>query len=148
MSAKEVHELTEFLTGKKIKLLNKGTSAKGGIKRIIALVTTPGLIELKPSDLLSLFKRSKALSIISAAAKGKNAAGLVAKKLSATVKKGEIAHNRKLAFNVTGNKAMTLFNVNEIAESIYTSSHPKADIIFGATIEKKLKGIEVVVVAG
>ena len=148
MSAKEVRQLTKLLAGKQINVITKGMSVAEGIKRIIALVTTPGLINLDSSDIFKLFKRSKVLSLLSAAAKGKYAASLLAKKISAKIKKGQIAHCRKLIFNVTGNEGMTLYDVNEIATPIYNLCHPKADIVFGAMVEKRMRGIEVVVAAG
>jgi len=144
----EVRKVAEFLGTKQIKVVAKGASAEAGTKQIIKLVTTPGLIKLEPNDLFTLFKKSKALSLLSASAKGKNAAGLLVKKIGATIKKGALDGCRKLIFNVTGNKAMTLCDVNEIAESIYNLCHPKAKIIFGAKLDKKMRGLEVAVVTG
>lgn len=143
----EDHKLAKFLGTKQIKVVTKGLSAEEGVKQIMALATTPGLINLKPSDIFTLFKKSKALSLLSASAKGKNAAGLLAKKIGATIKKGA-GGCRKLIFNVTGNETMTLCDVNQIAESIYDLCHPKARIIFGAKLEKGMKGLEVAVVTG
>ena len=59
----------------------------------------------------------------------------------ASIPNGHRAQATGIVFTITGASDMTLQEVNEAAEAIYSMSHPDANIIFGSMIDEDMGSV-------
>jgi cell division protein FtsZ len=120
-----------------------------GIQGISELITVPGLINLDFADVKTIMSEGGAALMAVGTATGENRAvdaaqqAITSKLLDVTIDGA-----RGILFNVTGGPSMTLYEVNQAAEIIKSTSHPDVNLIFGAVIDENMKDeIRITVIA-
>ncbi len=108
-----------------------------GIQGISELITVPGLINLDFADVKAIMAGGGTALMAVGQASGENRAVEAAEAaISSKLLDVTIDGAQGILFNVTGGPDLTLFEVNEAAEVIRRTAHPKANIIFGAVIDE------------
>jgi cell division protein FtsZ len=120
-----------------------------GIQGISELITVPGLINLDFADVRSIMAEGGAALMAIGHAKGDDKAVEAAEKaIASSLLDVTIDGARGILFNVTGGPDLSLFDVNEAAEIIRKTTHPEANIIFGAVIDETMSDeIHITVIA-
>ncbi len=124
-------------------VLNKGTKA------IADLITNPGLINLDFADIKSVMSNAgTALMGVGEAEGDSRAKKAVEEAINSPLVEVEIQGARGVLINITGGPDLTMAEIEEAARTITERSAPDANIIFGTTIDKELKGkIKISVIA-
>lgn len=124
-------------------VLNKGTKA------IADLITNPGLINLDFADIKSVMSNAGTALMGVGEAEGDNRAKkAVEEAIDSPLVEVEIQGARGVLINITGGPDITMAEIEEAARTITERTAPDANIIFGATIDKELKGkIKISVIA-
>lgn len=124
-------------------VLNKGTKA------IADLITSPGLINLDFADIKSVMSNAGTALMGVGEAEGENRAKkAVEEAINSPLVEVEIQGARGVLINITGGPDITMAEIEEAARTITERSAPDANIIFGTTIDKELKGkIKISVIA-
>jgi len=120
-----------------------------GIQGISELITVPGLINLDFADVKTIMSEGGAALMAVGTATGENRAVEAAQQaISSKLLDVTIDGARGILFNVTGGPSMTLYEVNQAAEIIKSTSHPDVNLIFGAVIDENMKDeIRITVIA-
>jgi cell division protein FtsZ len=120
-----------------------------GIQGISELITVPGLINLDFADVRTIMSEGGAALMAVGTATGENRAVEAAQQaISSKLLDVTIDGARGILFNVTGGPSMTLYEVNQAAEIIKSTSHPDVNLIFGAVIDENMKDeIRITVIA-
>ena len=119
-----------------------------GVKGISDLITKPGLINLDFADVKSIMKDAgSALLGVGTGTGEKRAQEAVMSAISSPLLDVTIEGARGVLFNITGAPDLTMAEVEEAAQIISEQAGGDANIIFGARIDEKMKGIKVTVVA-
>jgi cell division protein FtsZ len=120
-----------------------------GVQGILEIITVPGLINLDFADLRAVMKDAGPALMGVGRAKGVNRAVDAARQAVANVLLEEtIDGARGILFVVSGSKNLRLDEVTRAAETIRASADPDANVIFGATLDSKLKDqVRITVVA-
>lgn len=120
-----------------------------GIQGISELITVPGLINLDFADVRSIMSEGGAALMAVGRGAGEGRASQAAQEaISSRLLDVTIDGARGILFNITGGDDLSLFEVNEAAEIIRETSHPEANIIFGAVIDEALEDeVRITVVA-
>jgi len=120
---------------------------RNGVKGISDLITVPGLINLDFADIRTImFDAGSAMMGIGTASGENRAVEAAELAISSPLLEETITGAKGVVFNVTGGSDLTLYEVNDAAEVIYSAVDPEANIIFGAVIDEKLQGEVVVTV--
>jgi cell division protein FtsZ len=124
-------------------VLNKGTKA------IADLITVPGLINLDFADIKSVMSNAGSALMGVGEAEGENRAQMaVQAAIDSPLVEATIEGARGVLINVTGGADITMSEIEDAARTITQKAAPDANIIFGATIDKELKGkIKISVIA-
>ncbi|MFA5532183.1 MAG: cell division protein FtsZ [Candidatus Shapirobacteria bacterium] len=124
-------------------VLNKGTKA------IADLITNPGLINLDFADIKAVMSNAGTALMGTGEAEGDNRAQLaVEDAIDSPLVEVDIEGARGVLINITGGPDITMSEIEEAAKTITERTAPDANIIFGATIDKELKGkIKISVIA-
>ncbi|MDD4937847.1 MAG: cell division protein FtsZ [Candidatus Shapirobacteria bacterium] len=124
-------------------VLNKGTKA------IADLITNPGLINLDFADIKAVMSNAGTALMGTGEAEGENRAQLaVEDAIDSPLVEVDIGGARGVLINITGGPDITMAEIEEAAKTITKRTAPDANIIFGATIDKELKGkIKISVIA-
>jgi len=120
-----------------------------GIQGISELITVPGLINLDFADVRSVMAEGGAALMAIGRGEGEDKAAQAAEQaIASSLLDVTIDGARGILFNVTGGPDLTLFDVNEAAETIRRTAHPEANIIFGAVIDESMSDtIHITVIA-
>ncbi len=120
-----------------------------GVQGILEIITIPGLINLDFADLRAVMKDAGPALMGVGTAKGVNRAVDAARQAIANALVEEtIDGARGILFVVCGSKNLRLDEVTRAAETIRASADPDANVIFGATLDPKLKDtVRITVVA-
>jgi cell division protein FtsZ len=120
-----------------------------GVQGILEIITIPGLINLDFADLRAVMKDAGPALMGVGSAKGVNRAVDAARQAIANALVEEtIDGARGILFVVCGSKNLRLDEVTRAAETIRASADPDANVIFGATLDPKLKDqVRITVVA-
>jgi cell division protein FtsZ len=120
-----------------------------GVQGILEIITIPGLINLDFADLRAVMKDAGPALMGVGSAKGVNRAVDAARQAIANALVEEtIDGARGILFVVCGSKNLRLDEVTQAAETIRASADPDANVIFGATLDPKLKDqVRITVVA-
>jgi cell division protein FtsZ len=111
-----------------------------GIQGISELITRPGLINLDFADVRSIMAQGGAALMAVGVGRGENRAVEAANAaISSPLLDITIDGARGVLFNITGGPDLSLFEVNEAAEIIRSTTDPNANIIFGAVIEPAME---------
>jgi len=124
-------------------VLNKGTKA------IADLITVPGLINLDFADIKAVMSNAgTALMGVGEAEGDDKAQKAVEAAIESPLVEVNIEGARGVLINITGGPDLTMAEIEEAARTITQRTAPDANIIFGATIDKELKGkIKISVIA-
>ncbi len=110
-----------------------------GIQGISELITVPGLINLDFADVRAIMSQGGAALMAIGRAEGENRAAEAAERaISNALLDVTIDGARGVLFNVRGGANLTLFEVTEAAEIIKRTTHPEANIIFGAMVDDEM----------
>ena len=120
-----------------------------GVQGILGIITVPGLINLDFADLRAIMKDAGPALMGVGRARGENRAVDAARQAVANALLEEtIDGARGILFVVSGSKNLRLDEVTRAAETIRASADPDANVIFGATLDAKLKDqVRITVVA-
>ncbi|MFA6185159.1 MAG: cell division protein FtsZ [Candidatus Shapirobacteria bacterium] len=116
-------------------VLSKGTKA------IADLITVPGLINLDFADIKTVMSNAGSALMGTGEAEGENKIQkAVEDAIDSPLVEVNIEGARGVLINVTGGPDITMSEIEEAARNITERTAPDANIIFGATIDKELKG--------
>lgn len=141
------------LTDKRMKLTESFGVAddflRQGIQGISELITVPGLINLDFADVKTIMGKGGAALMAVGEAEGDDRAQIAAEKaISSRLLDITIDGAKGILFNVTGGPDLSLFEVHEAAAIVRETTHPEANIIFGAVVDDNMVDrIRVTVVA-
>lgn len=120
-----------------------------GVQGISDIITIAGLINVDFADIKSVMENagSALMGIGQASGEGRAVAASKAA-ISSPLLEGSIDGASGIIFNVSGGSDLTLMEVNEAAEVIYSVASPDANIIFGSVIDEGLQGqVKITVIA-
>lgn len=120
-----------------------------GVQGISDIITIAGLINVDFADIKSVMENagSALMGIGQASGEGRAVAASKAA-ISSPLLEGSIDGASGIIFNVSGGSDLTLMEVNEAAEVIYSVASPDANIIFGSVIDDHLQGqVKITVIA-
>lgn len=120
-----------------------------GVQGISDLIAVPGLINLDFADVKTIMTEKGSALMGIGVASGENRATEAAKKaIMSPLLETSIEGARGVLMNITGGTNLSLYEVNEAAEIVQSSSDPDVNLIFGAVIDEGLKDeIQVTVIA-
>jgi cell division protein FtsZ len=120
-----------------------------GIQGISELITVPGLINLDFNDVRAVMCEGGAALMSIGKASGENRAHQAAEQaVTSRLLDLTIQGARGVLFNISGSSDLTLHEVYEAADVIQSSTHPDANIIFGAVITPEMEGhIQITLIA-
>lgn len=118
-----------------------------GVQGISDLITVHGLINLDFADVKAVMSNAGSALMGIGRASGDNRAVEAAQEaVESPLLEVSIDGARGILFNVIGGNDMSMHEINTVAETITASADPKANIIFGATINPELEGEVIVTV--
>jgi cell division protein FtsZ len=110
-----------------------------GVQGITDLITTPGLINLDFADVRTIMTEAGSALLGIGEATGPNRATEAARlAVSSPLLESSIDGARGMIINISGGSDLRLLEVDEAANSITSSAHPDANVIFGAAIDESL----------
>ncbi len=110
-----------------------------GVQGIADLITIPGLINLDFADVRTVMKESGSAMMGVGRASGENRAVLAAQEaISSPLLEETITGATGVILNITGGPSLTLHEVHDAADVIYSAVDPEANILFGSVIDEKL----------
>ena len=113
---------------------------KQGVQGIADLITIPGLVNLDFADVKTVMANSGSAMMGIGKASGENRAVEAAEKaISSPLLEETINGATGVLLNVSGGESLTLHEVNDVADIIYSAVDPEANILFGSVIDEGLK---------
>ncbi|HNS40035.1 MAG TPA: cell division protein FtsZ, partial [Promineifilum sp.] len=110
-----------------------------GIQGITELITVPGLINLDFADVKTIMTQGGAALMSVGRGSGEDRARIAAEQaISSHLLDVTIDGAQGVLFNITGGSTLSLYEVNQAAEIIRETTHPDANVIFGAVIDEAL----------
>ena len=108
-----------------------------GVQGISDLIAVPGLINLDFADVKSIMEETGSALMGVGEANGENSAVEAAKSaIFSPLLETSIEGARGILINITGSPNLSLYEINEAAETIKNVAHEDANIIFGAVIDE------------
>ena len=120
------------------------------IQGISDLILVPGLINLDFADVKTIMSRMGLAIMGTGIATGEDRARLAATAaISSPLLEDSSVHGaRGVIINVTGGPDLTLTEVSEASEIVYSAAHEEANIIFGAVVNPQMEGqVKITVIA-
>jgi cell division protein FtsZ len=120
------------------------------IQGISDLILVPGLINLDFADVKTIMSRMGMAIMGTGVASGPDRARLAATAAisSPLLEDASVQGARGVIINVTGGADLTLAEVSEASDIIYSAAHEDANIIFGAVVDPKMEGqVKITVIA-
>ncbi len=112
-----------------------------GVQGITDLITVPGLINLDFADVRTIMKDAGTALMGIGSATGDTRAGEAATQaIASPLLETSISGARGILLNITGGKDLSLYEVNDAAQTIAEATHDEANIIFGAVVDERLEG--------
>ncbi|MBP6015389.1 MAG: cell division protein FtsZ [Candidatus Promineofilum sp.] len=110
-----------------------------GIQGITELITVPGLINLDFADVKTIMTKGGAALMAVGRGSGEDRARIAAEQaVSSHLLDVTIDGAQGVLFNITGGNTLSLYEVNEAAEVIRETTHPDANVIFGAVVDEAM----------
>jgi cell division protein FtsZ len=110
-----------------------------GIQGITELITVPGLINLDFADVKTIMTQGGAALMAVGRGTGEDRARIAAEQaISSRLLDVTIDGAQGVLFNITGGTTLSLYEVNQAAEVIRETTHPDANVIFGAVIDEEM----------
>jgi cell division protein FtsZ len=120
------------------------------IQGISDLILVPGLINLDFADVKTIMSRM-GMAIMGtgiASGDGRARAAATAAVSSPLLEDASVNGARGVIINVTGGPDLTLSEVSEASDIVYSAAHEDANIIFGAVVDPKMEGkVKITVIA-
>jgi cell division protein FtsZ len=111
-----------------------------GVQAIAEVITVPGLINLDFADVKAIMKDSGHAWMSIGWGNGQNRAVDAAKQaLTSPLLDTSVHGAKKVMFNVVGGRDLTLFEVNDAAETIKKAVAPDANVIFGVMMDPAME---------
>lgn len=111
-----------------------------GVQGISDLIAVPGLINLDFADVKTIMSFQGTAIMGIGVAKGEDRAVEAAKKaISSPLLETSIAGARGVLMNITGSSNLSLFEVQEAADIVASTTHQELNMIFGSIINENLK---------
>ncbi|MFV9509978.1 cell division protein FtsZ [Tepidibacillus sp. LV47] len=111
-----------------------------GVQGISDLIAVPGLINLDFADVKTIMTEKGSALMGIGIATGENRAAEAAKKaICSPLLETSINGAKGVLMNITGGTNLSLYEVNEAADIVASSSDPEVNMIFGAVINENLK---------
>src|SRR3982751_5414159 len=108
-----------------------------GVQGITDLITIPGLINLDFADVRTIMQDAGSALMGIGTSNGENRAADAARiAISSPLIEEDVEGATGILLNMTGGRALGLFEVNEAAEIVREAAAPNANIIFGAVIDE------------
>ena len=120
------------------------------IQGISDLILVPGLINLDFADVKTIMSRMGLAIMGTGVAAGDNRArnAATAAISSPLLEDASVQGARGVIINVTGGEDLTLAEVSEASEIVYSAAHEEANIIFGAVVDPTMHGkVKITVIA-
>ncbi len=120
------------------------------IQGISDLILVPGLINLDFADVKTIMSRMGMAIMGTGIATGQDRAKVAATAAisSPLLEDASVQGARGVIINVTGGADLTLAEVSEASDIIYSAAHEEANIIFGAVVDQKMEGqVKITVIA-
>jgi cell division protein FtsZ len=120
------------------------------IQGISDLILVPGLINLDFADVKTIMSRMGMAIMGTGIATGEGRAKVAATAAisSPLLEDASVEGARGVIINVTGGSDLTLAEVSEASDIIYSAAHEDANIIFGAVVDPKMEGqVKITVIA-
>jgi cell division protein FtsZ len=112
-----------------------------GVQGICDLITNPGLINLDFADVRTIMADSGSALMGIGYASGDNRAKEAAERaIHSPLIEQEITGARGILLSIAGGDDLTLYEVNEAAETVRAAATDETNIIFGANIDDRLSG--------
>jgi cell division protein FtsZ len=120
-----------------------------GVQGISDIITIPGLINVDFADVKTVMTSAGSALMGIGAASGEGRAVEAARMaISSPLLEASINGACGVIFNVTGGSDLTLHEVNDAADVIYSAVDSEANIIFGAVLDDRMQGeIRITVIA-
>jgi len=133
--------LTELYFDNKVQVIPSGAiSFFSYLDQLEQQINTPGLINLDDSDILTIIAGAERITIFGIEQTGEDKINKVCKKIRDSLPE-ELAKKAAGAFfHVIGDPEITLYDVNEVAETIFNYLNADAEIIFGAAVDQAADG--------
>ena len=110
-----------------------------GIQGITELITVPGLINLDFADVKTIMTQGGAALMAVGRGTGEERARIAAEQaISSRLLDVTIDGAQGVLFNITGGTTLSLYEVNQAAEVIRETTHPEANVIFGAVVDETM----------
>ena len=110
-----------------------------GIQGITELITVPGLINLDFADVKTIMTQGGAALMAVGRGTGEDRARIAAEQaVSSRLLDVTIDGAQGVLFNITGGTTLSLYEVNQAAEVIRETTHPDANVIFGAVVDETM----------
>jgi cell division protein FtsZ len=110
-----------------------------GIQGITDLITIPGLINLDFADVRTIMQDAGSALMGIGTGSGESRCAEAAKAaISSPLLEESVEGATGILLNITGDKDLGLFEVNDAAEIIQQAADPSANIIFGAVIDESM----------
>ncbi len=111
-----------------------------GVQGIAEVINVPGLVNVDFADVRSVLRESGTALMSIGQGQGSNRAQQAAQEaIAGGFLNVAIRGAKRVLFNISGGEDMTLFEVNEVAESIGQAIDASADITFGAVVDPSLE---------
>lgn len=111
-----------------------------GVQGIADLITIPGLINLDFADIRTIMRNSGSAMMGMGRASGENRAVEAAKQaIASPLLEETIEGATGVILNITGGESLSLHEVHDAADVIYSAVDPDANILFGSVIDEKLQ---------
>jgi cell division protein FtsZ len=113
------------------------------IQGISDLILVPGLINLDFADVKTIMSRMGLAIMGTGIASGEGRARMAATAAvsSPLLEDANVEGARGVIINVTGGPDLTLAEVSEASEIVYSAAHEDANIIFGAVVDPQMEGL-------
>ena len=112
---------------------------KQGVQGIADLITVPGLVNLDFADVKTIMSDSGSAMMGIGRASGENRAVEAAERaISSPLLEETINGATGVLLNVSGGESLTLHEVNDVADIIYSAVDSDANILFGSVIDEGL----------
>lgn len=120
-----------------------------GVQGISEIITVPGLINVDFADVKSIMNNAGSALMGIGQASGENKAIEAAKMaINSPLLEMSVEGARGVLFTIVGGKDLSMYEVNEAAKVITSSTDEDARIIFGAVIDERMKDeIKITVIA-
>jgi cell division protein FtsZ len=111
-----------------------------GVQGISDLITLPGLINLDFADVRTIMSEAgPALLGIGMGAGPTRAVDAAQQAVSSPLLETSVEGAQAILLSITGGRDLSLWEVNEAAQTVQEAAHPDANIIFGAMVDEALE---------